>query len=184
MKLMCPAIRLFLALFASILIVFGLSAGSFGQSRRSHQAKKPVAKKTEARAKDARKGSKQEPRKEKASANAKDTRRDSKKDSKKDSRSKGEARRIEAERRKAEEARRQAILAEQRRREELARQARERKLAFERGLRNQTQENIAKDNTDGEDLRVRQAAVDALGTRAGTVVVMEAYAGKLVTIVN
>jgi penicillin-binding protein 2 len=191
--------RLSLAFFASILIIFGLTTSTLAQSRRSSQAKKPVAKKIEARAKDARKGSKQDSRKEKATAKAKDTRRDSKKDkqtarsdsrdrdrkdNKKDTRSKAEARRIEAERRRAEEARRQAILAEQRRREELARQARERKLAFERGLRTETQENIAKDNTDGEDLRVRQAAVNALGSRAGTVVVMEAQTGKVVTIVN
>ncbi|MGH9820337.1 MAG: penicillin-binding transpeptidase domain-containing protein [Pyrinomonadaceae bacterium] len=200
MKLMCPAARLSLGFFATILIIFGLSTAGFTQ-KRSSQSKKPVAKKTVASTKDARKGKKADPRKEKATAK-KDTRRDSKKDSRKDKqaarsnsrdrnakdskkpKNKAEARRIEAERRREEAARRAAALAEQRRREEIARQARERKLAFERGLRTETQANIAKDNTDGEDLRIRQAAVDALGSRAGTVVVMEAQTGKVVTIVN
>ena len=95
-----------------------------------------------------------------------------------------EARRAELQRRKREEERRQAILAEKRRREQLAREARERRLAFERGLRTETAENIARDNTDGEDLNVRRAAVDALSGHAGTAVVMEAQTGKVLTIVN
>lgn len=90
-------------------------------------------------------------------------------------------RRAEAKRKKAEEARR---LAEQRRREQAAREARERKLAFERGLRTATAENIQKDSTDGEDLLIRAAAVEALGNRAGTVVVMESKTGRIVTMVN
>jgi len=93
-------------------------------------------------------------------------------------------RRAAAERRAEAERRRQAALAEQRRREQLAREARARKLAFERGLRTETQENILKDNTEGEDLRVRKAAVEALGGRAGTVVVMESQTGKILTTVN
>lgn len=202
MKLMCPVTRLSLGFFASILLIFGLSSGAFAQ-RRSASSKKPVAKKTAASTKDVRKGKKADSRKEKATAK-KDTRRDSKRDSRKDKqtarsnsrdrdvkvkdskkpKNKAEARRIEAERRREEAARRAAALAEQRRREELARQARERKLAFERGLRTETAENITQDNTDGEDLRIRQAAVSALGSRAGTVVVMEAQTGKIVTMVN
>jgi hypothetical protein len=86
--------------------------------------------------------------------------------------------------RKAEEARRQAALAEQRRREQAAREARARQLAFERGLKTETQENIANDNTEGEDLEVRRAALSALGNRAGTVVVMEPQTGKILSIVN
>ncbi len=92
--------------------------------------------------------------------------------------------RKEAQRKKAEEARRQAALAEQRRREQAAREARARKLAFERGLRTETAENILKDNTEGEDLAVRRVAVEALGEKAGTVVVMEAKTGRVVTMVN
>lgn len=93
-------------------------------------------------------------------------------------------RRAEERRRKAEEARRQAAIEEQRRREEAARIARERKLAFERGLKTQTAENIGNDAVEGEDLEIRRAAVEALGDRAGTVVVMEAKTGKILTIVN
>ena len=93
-------------------------------------------------------------------------------------------RRAAAERRAEAERRRQAALAEQRRREQLAREARARKLAFERGLRTETQNNIAIDNTEGEDLRIRKAAVEALGERAGTIVVMESQTGKVLTMVN
>ena len=40
------------------------------------------------------------------------------------------------------------------------------------------------DYSDGEDLTVRQAAVDALGSRNGTVVVSDANTGRILTIVN
>ena len=103
---------------------------------------------------------------------------------KRDPKSRAELRKAEAERRHREEERRQAILAEQRRREQAAREARARRLAFERGLRTETVDNISKDNTDGEDLSVRRAAVNALGGHAGSVVVMEAQTGKVLTIVN
>jgi membrane peptidoglycan carboxypeptidase len=90
----------------------------------------------------------------------------------------------EARRREIEEARRQAALEEKRRREQLAREARARQIAFERGLRTETIENIANDDADGEDLEVRRAAVNALGNRAGTVVVLEPQTGKVLTVVN
>ncbi len=90
----------------------------------------------------------------------------------------------EAARRQAEIARQQAILEQKRRREQAIREAQARKIAFERGLREQTVENIAHDNTDGEDLQVRRAAVNALGNKAGMVVVMEAQTGRILTIVN
>lgn len=93
-------------------------------------------------------------------------------------------RRKEAARKRAEEARRQAALAEQRRREQAAREARARKLAFERGLKTETAANILNDSVEGEDLPVREAAVNALGDNAGTVVVMEAKTGRIVTMVN
>jgi hypothetical protein len=95
-----------------------------------------------------------------------------------------ELKRAEAARRREAEERRQAAIAEQRRREQAAREARERKLAFERGLRTETVQNIEQDSTEGEDLQVRRAAVNALGNHAGTVVVMEAKTGKLLTVVN
>ncbi len=89
-----------------------------------------------------------------------------------------------AKQRAAQEARRQAVLEEQRRRQQAIREAQARKLAFERGLRTETVENITNDNPEGEDLEVRRAAVNALGTHAGTVVVLEPQTGKVLSIVN
>ncbi|MFN3330660.1 MAG: hypothetical protein ACK419_07030, partial [Pyrinomonadaceae bacterium] len=87
------------------------------------------------------------------------------------------------ERRKALlEARRQR-LEEIRRRQEAIRRERERRLAFERGLRQETAENILNDNLEGENLEIRRAAINALGSHAGTVVVMETDTGKILTIV-
>ncbi|MGI9036585.1 MAG: penicillin-binding transpeptidase domain-containing protein [Pyrinomonadaceae bacterium] len=84
----------------------------------------------------------------------------------------------------AQEARRQAALEAQQRREQAAREARQRQLNFERGLKDETLENIARDNTDGEDLEVRRAAVNALQGHAGTIVVLEPQTGKVLSIVN
>ncbi|MEO6656137.1 MAG: penicillin-binding transpeptidase domain-containing protein [Pyrinomonadaceae bacterium] len=103
---------------------------------------------------------------------------------KKDPRKSAELKKAEAERRRKEEERRQAILAEQRRREQARREAIARKIAFERGLRTETVANISNDKTDGENLQIRQAAINALGAHAGSVVVMEAQTGKVLTIVN
>ncbi|MBA2620793.1 MAG: hypothetical protein H0U87_06305 [Acidobacteria bacterium] len=90
----------------------------------------------------------------------------------------------EARRNEIEAARRQAALEERRRREQAAREARERALAFERGLHTETVQNIANDDTDGEDLEVRRAAINALGNKAGMVVVMEPQTGRILSIVN
>ena len=192
MKLMCPRFSPFQAYFALFLAILLLVSGAQAQSRRSSaKTKKPVAKKKETSAKDAKKNS----RSTKATAKKKDSKKDAvaankrsqdkdsdKKSSKKESKRDRTAARAAA--RKAAEERRQAILAEKRRREEAARIARARKAAFERGLHTETLENIAKDESDGEDLQVRRAAVSALGSHAGTVVVMEAQTGKVLTIVN
>ena len=138
-------------------------------------AKKAVARKDERRAKDVRKDKKKDLRKEKdRTADAR-----SKKDPKKP-----ETKRAAAERRRIEEERRRAAIAEQRRREQARREAIARKLAFERGLRTETVANISADNTAGEDLNIRRAAIEALGGHAGSVVVMEAQTGKILTIVN
>jgi penicillin-binding protein 2 len=196
------------ALFAALLLTTGLQAQT-KKKTTSTPAKKTVAKKTTTSAKDAKKSNtrqasakkstKVDPKKStaKSKTNARDTKtsRNSKQtakaDTKKDRNSKkpdkkmtAKEKRAEAARKAAEEKRRQAAIAAERRRQELIRIARERKLAFERGLKNETAENILKDNTEGEDLAVRQAAVDALGSRAGTVVVMEAKTGKVLTMVN
>ena len=206
MKFMSPARRfskLFLPAFL-LLLIFGLPASS--QSRRSRAAQKPQPKKIEKSVKVARKEVKndrtakkgRDSRKERLLAKTRGSKRDKKQEKlspreqrrlaaleKKDSKkSKAELRRAEAERRRIEEERRRAALAEKRRREEAARQARLRQIAFENGLKEETREDIAKDDTDGEDIQVRAAAVNALGNKAGTVVVMEAQTGKILTVVN
>jgi penicillin-binding protein 2 len=86
-------------------------------------------------------------------------------------------------RRYAEQRRRE--IAEARRRAEIARQAAiARARALEEARRNEAMANIAKDDTTGEDLEVRRAAVAALGHRAGTVVVMDPKTGRVYTVVN
>lgn len=175
---------------------------SVAQSKDARKDKKTAARKDNRKEQLAKKKGKTDPRREKTVAKGRDKRRDAKKDTKKDrltakqrlqekqrdakgkKLTKAEARRADTARRREAEKRRQAALAEQRRREQAAREARARKLAFERGLRTATVANIAKDDTTGEDLNVRRAAVSALGGHAGTVVVMEAKTGKVVTIVN
>lgn len=196
------------ALFAALLLTVGTQAQT-KKKTTSTPAKKTVAKKTTAPAKDAKKSSKKttvakkstkaDPKKATAkskreaareaknSKNSKQTAKNSPKDrnsKKPDKKMTAKEKRAEAARRAAEERRRQEAIAAERRRQEAIRIARERRLAFERGLKTQTAENIQNDNTEGEDLVVRQAAVNALGSHAGTVVVMEAKTGKVVTMVN
>ena len=196
MNFMCSRQRLMKLTFALLLTICVVASGAVAQSKKKAASKAPT-KKTEKQARDARKGS------TKSKTTAKTTRKDTKKgkaattskaSAKKNAKpergtsakklSPAERRKAEAARRREAEERRQAAIAEQRRREAAARAARERRLAFERGLRTETAENIANDVTDGEDLQVRRAAVNALGNHAGTVVVMEAKTGKLLTVVN
>jgi penicillin-binding protein 2 len=76
-------------------------------------------------------------------------------------------------------------MEEARRRAEAIRQAAiARQRALDEGLRNEVQANIAKDNSLGEDLEVRSAAIAALGNHAGTVVVMDPKTGRIYTVVN
>ena len=76
-------------------------------------------------------------------------------------------------------------MEEARRRAEAARQAAiARQRALDEGMRNEVEANIAKDNTVGEDLEVRNAAIAALGHHAGTVVVMDPKSGRIYTVVN
>ncbi len=172
MKLMFPEKIRVATLLAVTAVIFLVSGSVDAQRRHTTPKKAAQAKRTERQVRDAKK----------------DTRRgrDSVADarSKKDSKKQIESKRATAERRRREEERRQAIVAEQRRREAAARAARERKLAFERGLRTETVANISRDVTEGEDMIIRRAAVEALGTHAGSIVVMEAQTGKILTIVN
>ncbi len=78
-----------------------------------------------------------------------------------------------------------AALEEKRRRDQAIRAAQQaKKRQLENSFRTETVANIAKDDASNEDLEVRRAAINALGSRAGTIVVMEAQTGKVLTIVN
>ncbi|MDT4952158.1 MAG: hypothetical protein QOJ02_296 [Acidobacteriota bacterium] len=104
-------------------------------------------------------------------------------DSRRGGRSLSKRERLAEARRLAEQRRRE--IAEARRRAELARQAAiARQRAIEQGMRDEAMSNIAKDDTTGEDLEVRRAAVAALGNHAGTVVVMDPKTGRVYTVVN
>lgn len=185
MKLMFPEKIRVVALFIAITVVFSVS-GVVAQSKKQ-AAKKPTATKKQAvAAKDAKKDKRNKREtaadkrnnKKKEDAKAKTA---SKTDKKKNS---AESKRAETERRRKEAERRAAALAEQRRREQARREAIARQQAFIRGLRTETVDNIAKDRTDGEDLNIRNVALNALGDQAGSVVVMEAQTGKVLTVVN
>ena len=180
---------------ALLLSLFIVSAAAVGPKTKG-PGKKADTKKTNAK-KDDRKASssRHDSRRDRDRANAKkNDRRDARKEkanakndrnSRNDKNlSRADKRAAEAKRRREEAERRAAIAAETRRREEARRAAIARALAFERGLRTTTVENISRDQTEGEDLGVRQAAINALGSHAGSVVVMEAQTGKVLTIVN
>lgn len=192
MRLMFPE-RMRIAAALAILAMVFLFGGSADAQKRSTASKKATqAKKTEKQVRDAKKSTKSVAKKDTKKDSRKDARKDTKRGkdrvadakSKKDAKKPHETKREAAERRRKEKEREAAILAERRRREQAAREARERKLAFERGLRTETVANISRDQTEGEDLNIRRAAVEALGSHAGSIVVMEAKTGKILTIVN
>ena len=156
--------------FAAFTLLFVFSASA--QKRKAAPAKTPAAKtrtkpdgKTNTAVTDKSKPAKSASNKETAAARAE------------------KARQLAAAR-QAAEARRQAALAEQRRRDQIRREAAARAAAVERAFHTETISNIGSDNVEGEDLQIRRAAVESLGRHAGTVVVMEAKTGKVLTIVN
>lgn len=57
-------------------------------------------------------------------------------------------------------------------------------LASDAELQSETAQNISRDDLSGEDREIRRAALDALGTAAGTVVVMDAQTGRIISMVN
>lgn len=208
MRLMFPKYSFVGSLLTVIVITLAFAISSSAQSKKS--AKKPepkkaaaaktATKKNDKQAKDAKKDrgkakttakdSKKDTRRDKASSK-KETVKDKKDKAKADAKSKNdpkinkaESKKAEQERRRIEAERRAAAAAEARRREQARREAIARRIAFERGLRTETINNIAADQTEGEDLAIRQVAINALGNRAGSVVVMEAQTGKVLTIVN
>ena len=80
--------------------------------------------------------------------------------------------------------RRREILEARRRAEAARRAAIARQRALEKAMRDEVQTYISRDDTRGEDMEVRRAAVNALGYHAGTVVVMDPNSGKVYSIVN
>src|SRR5215204_1342020 len=149
------------------------TASSRKDSRSSKRERAADARrgKNDRSAKANARGSKAERRGRNDRASARESRKDPRRTSK---RERIAAARAEAERRRreaAERARRIAIA--------LARQR-----AYDQSLRDETVANITRDETTGEDLEVRRAAVEALGDKAGTVVVMNPKTGQVYTVVN
>ncbi|HZB44999.1 MAG TPA: penicillin-binding transpeptidase domain-containing protein [Pyrinomonadaceae bacterium] len=119
-------------------------------------------------------------RSERAEKNKRNDRRD---DARKDNRRMSRRERLLEARREAERRRREA--AERARQAAIARALYLARIrAMDQGFRDETVANILKDDTTGEDPEVRRVAVQALGERAGTVVVMEPKSGRVLTVVN
>ncbi len=93
-------------------------------------------------------------------------------------------RELRAEMRRNGAQRRREMLAARRRAEAARRAAIARQRAIEKAMRDEVQSFISRDDTQGEDLEVRRAAVNALGFHAGTVVVMDPMSGKIYSVVN
>ncbi|HEX8559325.1 MAG TPA: penicillin-binding transpeptidase domain-containing protein [Pyrinomonadaceae bacterium] len=198
------------AFSAAAVILFAAAAPSSAAAKPAKTAKKPAAKaaakapakrggretaasrkesRKEARpskrerAADARRGkndrASRSERAEQRGRKGRGEERASDKESRKDSRRVSRRERMAAARAEAERRRREA--AERARRIALA-IARQR--AADQALRDEAVANIMKDETTGEDMEVRRAAVEALGDKAGTVVVMNPKTGQVYTVVN
>jgi len=156
------------------------------RSARNAKSKKEDKRATAKRdkKKDTRATAKRDDRREKNSRNSKSRTKEvakavSTKDPRKMSR---KEKRAEARRRAAEEAARRRAIEEARRR--AIEEARRRELAFIQALRDDTIKNIQNDDTTGEDMEVRRAAIAALGDKSGTVVVMNPKTGQVYSVVN
>lgn len=79
---------------------------------------------------------------------------------------------------------RRDTLAARRRAEAARRAAIARQRAIEQSMRDEVQALISRDDTTGEDMEVRRAAVNALGKHIGTVVVMDPQNGRVYSMVN
>ena len=89
-----------------------------------------------------------------------------------------------AELRRIEARHRRDTLAARRRAEAARRAAIARQRALEKAMRDEVQALISRDDTKGEDMQVRHAALAALGNHIGTVVVMDPKTGRVYSIVN
>jgi penicillin-binding protein 2 len=178
-------IAFILILFALILAPLTTTASAqkkraAAKSKSSHNKKEKRADK--GREKSAR-GSRADKKRDKASAKEQRLARKDRDDDRKAGRGGSKRERKAEARRLAEARRREAIEAA--RRAEIARQAAiARARAAEQAMRDEIVSNVLKDNTTGEDIEVRRAAVSALGNRIGTVVVMNPKTGQVYTVVN
>src|SRR5437868_330680 len=179
-----------LAAFAISAIFFIAAPSSQAASRASRRAaaksSKSAARSGRA-AKESRKEARQSKR-ERAADRRRDDRRSRRderaaKESRKDPRKMSKRERMIEARREAERRRREA--AEAARRAAIARAiALARQRAADQGLRDETAANVQKDETQGEDPEIRRVAVQALGDRARTVVVMNPKTGQVYTVIN
>lgn len=171
----------------SLILLFTLAfSGGISFAARAQKRTKQTVKKAAAARSEARHTSGRRTRSSSASSARKSSSR--KERSAKTARKKGGTDRLTAKGKRL--SRRERLLAarreaERRRREEAARLAAiARQRALDQALRNEAMANIARDETTGEDLEVRRAAIAALGDHAGTVVVMDPKTGRVYTIVN
>lgn len=183
-------VRLFLGftLFTALILIGNVTVtsaqrrSSRSKSSVSRASKKSQAKKQSTRAtRQSAKSSRNSKRRVVTAKNSRSSRREiaRRSDQRRSGRplSKRESRRLAAQRR------REAIEAA--RRAEAARQAAlARQRAFDQGLRDETAANVLRDSTVGEDMEVRRVAVEALGNRAGSVIVMDPKTGRVYTVVN
>jgi penicillin-binding protein 2 len=168
----------------TLLLLSAFSVNTSAASRGRKAARSQPAKSSHAREKSARgNSSARESRAERRSRGRADDRASAREDARAARGGRFSKReRLAQARREAEERRRRAEAA---RRAELARLAAiARQRALDNALREEVQSDIAKDDTTGEDLEVRRAAVSALGNHAGSVVVMNPKTGRVYTIVN
>lgn len=173
----------FVPLFLALLFLSAFSVNTSAAARGRKAAKAQPAKSSYGREKSAR-GAKSSARETRAERRGRGNDRASAREEARAARggraSKRE--RLAQARREAEERRRRAEAAHRAEMARLAAIARQR--ALDNALREEVQTDIAKDDTTGEDMEVRRAAVNALGNHAGSVVVMNPKTGRVYTIVN
>jgi membrane peptidoglycan carboxypeptidase len=184
------AARVVLSLILFALIALPLNSPASAQKRRGAAAKAKSSRDEkkgharEGREKSARSSRADKKGRDKSSAREeRSAKRDSNERADRGGRAASRRERAAEARRLAEQRRREAIEAA--RRAEIARQAAiARQRAAEQAMRDEAVGNILRDSTTGEDLEVRRAAVTALGSHAGTVVVMNPKTGQIYTVVN
>jgi beta-lactamase class D len=185
-----------LSAFLLTFVFFSANQTVYSQKSRSVQRKTETPKKTAGKKGEPQgktdKNKKESSKKTETAKSKKETQNSSKKittpKSKKETQAELKKKAEEKKQNEAEAAKKRAAqvaaLEEKRRRDQAIRAAQAKKRALENSFRNETVSNILKDDISGEDMEIRRAAVNALGSHAGTIVVMEAQTGKILTMVN